>query len=131
MRLYNLHIPRKNTQRALPKQKNMKLTLPNPPKKQIKICRKLNATYWHSSSHKHTNMLLTTIQVGANVFKTRIKEAVSCLSGTLSLTRCILVDSSTVICWMSPFVILGMSDVFCRFIQFLMENPVSKQCRPG
>ena len=31
------------------------------------------------------------------------------------LTHCILVDSSTVICWASPFVILGVSDLFCRF----------------
>ena len=26
-----------------------------------------------------------------------------------------LVDSSTVICWTSPFVILGLSGLFCRF----------------
>ena len=25
------------------------------------------------------------------------------------------VDASTVICWMSPFVILGVLDLFCRF----------------
>ena len=25
------------------------------------------------------------------------------------------VDSSTVICWTSPFVILGVSSVFCRY----------------
>ena len=31
------------------------------------------------------------------------------------LSYCILVDSSTVICWMSPFVILGVSDLFCHF----------------
>ena len=29
-----------------------------------------------------------------------------------TFTHCILVDSSTYICWTSPFVILG---VFCRF----------------
>ena len=33
----------------------------------------------------------------------------------ISLTHCIPVDSSTVICWMSPFVILGVSGLFCRF----------------
>ena len=33
----------------------------------------------------------------------------------LQLTHCILVDSSTVICWMSPFFILGVSDLFCSF----------------
>ena len=42
----------------------------------------------------------------------------------------ILVDSSTVLCWMSLFVILGMSGLFCPFSLFSMENPVSKQCRP-
>ena len=31
------------------------------------------------------------------------------------LFHCILVDSSTNICWMSPFVILGVSGLFCRF----------------
>ena len=32
-----------------------------------------------------------------------------------SLTHCILVDSSTVICWMSPLVILGVLSLFCHF----------------
>ena len=32
-----------------------------------------------------------------------------------SLTHYILVDSSTVICWTGPFVILGSSDLFCCF----------------
>ena len=31
------------------------------------------------------------------------------------LTYCILVDSSTVICWTSPFVILWVSGLFCCF----------------
>ena len=44
-------------------------------------------------------------------------------------THCILVDSSAVIGWMSPFVILGVSCLFCHFYSILMENPVSKQCR--
>ena len=39
-------------------------------------------------------------------------------------------DSSTVICRMSPFVIFGVSGLVFCFILFLMENPVSKQCRP-
>ena len=34
-------------------------------------------------------------------------------------------DSSTVICWTSPFVILGVSGHFVSFILFLMKNPVS------
>ena len=46
------------------------------------------------------------------------------------LTHCILVDSSTVICWTSPFVIIGVSGYFVAFILFLMENSDSKQCRP-
>ena len=46
------------------------------------------------------------------------------------LTHCILVDSSIVICWKSPFVILRVSGLFFfAFILFLMENPGSK-CRP-
>ena len=31
---------------------------------------------------------------------------------TASSTHCILVDSSAVICWMSPFVFLGVSGLF-------------------
>ena len=46
------------------------------------------------------------------------------------LTHCILVNSSTVICWMSPFVILERQVYFVAFILFLMETPVSKKCRP-
>ena len=49
------------------------------------------------------------------------------------LTHCILVDYSTVICWMSPFIILQVSVLFCHFYSIFdgkMENPVSKQCRP-
>ena len=43
------------------------------------------------------------------------------------LTICVLVDSSTVICWMHPLVILWVSGLFCpTFIPFLVENPVSK-----
>ena len=44
--------------------------------------------------------------------------------------HCILVESSTVICWMSPFVILGVSGLFVAFILLVIENPVNKQCRP-
>ena len=29
--------------------------------------------------------------------------------------HCILVDSSTVVCWMSTFVILGASSLFCCY----------------
>ena len=47
----------------------------------------------------------------------------------LHVMHCILVDSSTVICWTSPFVILGVLNLFCRFYYNLRENPVSKQCR--
>ena len=45
------------------------------------------------------------------------------------LTHCILVDSPTVIYWMSPFVILGMSGLFCCFYYNFDGNTVSKQCR--
>ena len=33
----------------------------------------------------------------------------------MSLTHCILVDSSTVICWTNLIFILGMSGLFCHF----------------
>ena len=39
-----------------------------------------------------------------------------------TFTNCILVDSSTDICWTSPFIILEVSGLFCRFILILMEN---------
>ena len=29
-----------------------------------------------------------------------------------------LVDSSTVMCWISPFVILGVSGLFCHFYSY-------------
>ena len=41
------------------------------------------------------------------------------------LFHCILVDSSTVICWTSPFVIVEVSVLYVAFILFLMENSVS------
>ena len=47
------------------------------------------------------------------------------------LAHFILVDSSTVICWTSPFVILGVSGLFCRFYSiFDGKSCFSKQCRP-
>ena len=36
-----------------------------------------------------------------------------------SLTHCILMDSSTVICWTSAFVTLGVSGLFCHFYSVL------------
>ena len=47
-----------------------------------------------------------------------------------TLTHCILVNSSTVKCSLSSSVMLGVPGYFVALIQFLMENPVSKQCRP-
>ena len=37
--------------------------------------------------------------------------------------HCILVDSSTVIYWTSPFVILEVSDPFCRFYSVIDGKP--------
>ena len=34
------------------------------------------------------------------------------------LTNCILTDYFIVLCWTSPFVILGASSLFCRFSIF-------------
>ena len=41
----------------------------------------------------------------------------------LLLTNCIMVDSSTVICWMSPYVILGVLGLgfFSLFFYFLWK----------
>ena len=47
-----------------------------------------------------------------------------------TLTKCILVDSSTVICWMSPFVILGVSSLFCHFYSILLANNVESDQMP-
>ena len=38
------------------------------------------------------------------------------------LTHCILVDSSIVICWISLFVILGVSGLFCHFYSIFDEK---------
>ena len=40
----------------------------------------------------------------------------------MQLTHCILVDFSTVICWATPFVILGVLGLFSRFYSFFIEN---------
>ena len=53
----------------------------------------------------------------------------TCQRGNL-LTHCFLVDFSTVLCWTSPFVILGVSGLFCHVCSILMKDPVSKQCGP-
>ena len=37
-----------------------------------------------------------------------------------SLTRCTLVDSTTAMCWTSPFVILEVSGQFCRFYSIFL-----------
>ena len=55
------------------------------------------------------------------------KALLNCI---LPLILCILLVCSTIICWTSPFVILGVSGLFCRFYSISTENPVSKQCRP-
>ena len=45
---------------------------------------------------------------------------------TITLTHTILVDSSSVLCWTSPFVILGVSGLFCCFYSiFVKKNPVN------
>ena len=41
---------------------------------------------------------------------------------SFTLAHGILGDSSTVICWMSPFVILGVSGLFCHFYSFFDGN---------
>ena len=50
---------------------------------------------------------------------------------SFTLTHCILVDSSTVIFWMNPFVILGVSGLFCLFYfnSIFDKNAIIKHCR--
>ena len=62
-------------------------------------------------------------RMGGNVLSTlKDGEFIKCLhsvgkplpvSSGKCLTHCILMDSSIVICWMRPFVILGVSGLFC------------------
>ena len=58
----------------------------------------------------------------------------SCLEKN-SLTHCILVDSSTAICWMCPFLILGVLGLFCHFYsifdgKILLANNVDPDQMP-
>ena len=46
------------------------------------------------------------------------------------LTRCILVDSSTVICWTDIYHSRGVGSILSLSFYFLMANPVRKRCRP-
>ena len=64
---------------------------------------------------------LITFKHGS-AFNHHIIKAIRLIS---TLTHCILADSSTIICWTSTFVILG---VLGSILFFLMENPVRKQC---
>ena len=50
---------------------------------------------------------------------------ISCLNKYV-LTHCILVDLSTIICWTSPFVILGCRVYVVGSILFLMETYANK-----
>ena len=43
-----------------------------------------------------------------------------------TLTHCILVDSSTVVCWTSSFVIFGVSGLFCHFHKVFDGNSSSQ-----
>ena len=54
----------------------------------------------------------------------------SIAGGRGSLTHCILVDSSTIICWTSPFVILGVSGLLCHFYSVFDESPVTNNVDP-
>ena len=52
------------------------------------------------------------------------------VEGTVSFTNCTLVDSTTIICWLSPLVILGCQVYFVIFILFLMENLLANTVDP-
>ena len=47
------------------------------------------------------------------------------------LTRCILIDSSTAICSTSPFVILGLSSLFCRFYSVFDGKSLANSVGPN
>ena len=51
-------------------------------------------------------------------------EAISCMD----LTHCILVDSSTVICWMCLVIILGVSGLFCHLYSISFGKSCQQQC---
>ena len=59
-------------------------------------------------------MLLSFVNVFVSVSFSILRSTV-----LRKITYCILVDSSTVICWTNPFVILGVSGLFCRFYSIL------------
>ena len=48
----------------------------------------------------------------------------------VELSHCILVDSSTVICWTSPYVILGLAGLFWDFYSIFEANSVDPDQRP-
>ena len=54
-------------------------------------------------------------------------QALRFFNGYQNLAHNILLDSSTVICWTSPFVILGVSGLFCRF--YSIFNIYGKSCQ--
>ena len=68
------------------------------------------------------------VTVRISLFFSGVFDA-SCLVAAIFLATysayCILVDSSTVICWTSPFVILEVLDLFCRFYSIFMENSIN------
>ena len=80
--------------------------------------------------YMHWQIVKTDLTVSSQKKTKHVSIFTSLLRGGLLSTHCILVDSSTVICLTSPFVILGVSGLLCHFYSFLMENPVSKHCRP-
>ena len=46
------------------------------------------------------------------------------------LIHCLLVDSLAVTCWTSPFVILGLSGLFCHFYSIIEANTVDPDQTP-
>ena len=47
------------------------------------------------------------------------------LFADLIIIHCIWIDSSTVVCWTHPFLILGVSGLFCHFYSIF-----DGKCRP-
>ena len=61
-------------------------------------------------------MLLAAVVIGA-LRVNRHMNVAACFY-RFQLTHCILVDSSTVICWTSPYVMLGGQVCFVAYILF-------------
>ena len=96
------------------------------------VCNQMNVVNVNGNNFIWDKNLLSALLVlpffmGVNIYI--YEKACPSRSTSFRLIHYILVDSSIVLCWKSPFVILGVSGLFCRF--FISDGKsVSKHCRP-